>query len=214
MPKLSEEHKEFLKRSTRDRAFKCACSILREEGWNGFTMDNLASRMGVSKGTLYNYFRDKAAVIVFLCNRAARLLAEDMASTMESNHDTRELLQYVIDSSLRGMKNFRFLNIAVWEMMEESGCNEDLERDAAGGPLALLISTLTRIIERGIREGTVLPGDPAVIATVLYSSLVGLEVAGRHMNIQDNSEEEDYRTRKQITEMLLRGICVPEEENK
>lgn len=52
MPKLSAENKELITAAVRDKAFACACAMLREAEWRRFTMKDLAARMGVAKGTV------------------------------------------------------------------------------------------------------------------------------------------------------------------
>ena len=93
MPKLSAENKELITAAVRDKAFACACAMLREAEWRRFTMKDLAARMGVAKGTVYNYFRDKDAVILFIRDCLARQITDRIRRDMERERDTRRLLR-------------------------------------------------------------------------------------------------------------------------
>lgn len=117
MPKLSAENKELITAAVRDKAFACACAMLREAEWRRFTMKDLAARMGVAKGTVYNYFRDKDAVILFIRDCLARQITDRIRRDMERERDTRRLLRRIVLKSIEGMKEFRFLHFAIGDVV-------------------------------------------------------------------------------------------------
>lgn len=43
---------------------QAACVLVMERGYDGFTMDDLAQTVGVSRRTLFNHVRDKAAAVL------------------------------------------------------------------------------------------------------------------------------------------------------
>ena len=43
----------------RDEIIKAATNLFCERGYHDVTMDEIAEEMGVSKGTIYNYFSSK-----------------------------------------------------------------------------------------------------------------------------------------------------------
>ena len=69
MPRLTEAKKVLVDQFIRDKAYEEAKKLLMLHRVNLFTMTELAEQMGVAKGTLYNYFEDKQAVIVYVCKR-------------------------------------------------------------------------------------------------------------------------------------------------
>ena len=50
-----------------------AARLLGEQGYLGFTMDQLAAATEYSKGTVYNHFRSKEEVMVALCTQTGRV---------------------------------------------------------------------------------------------------------------------------------------------
>ena len=66
MPKLSTEKKVLLDQEIKEKVYKQAMQMLKENQSQLFTMAELADRVELSKGTLYNYFKDKSEVILFL----------------------------------------------------------------------------------------------------------------------------------------------------
>ena len=56
-----------------------AAKLLAEKGYQGFTVEDLADRVEMSKGNLYHYFRSKDALL-YECEKAATQLAYDRVS--------------------------------------------------------------------------------------------------------------------------------------
>ena len=54
----------------KDEVSRVAGDILRAEGFVALTMDRIAREVGVSRGTLYNYFADADEVVAFVEKRA------------------------------------------------------------------------------------------------------------------------------------------------
>ncbi len=59
MPKLSDKRKEVLDKMMHNDICNAAVAIIKEKGLDALTMSKVAERADVSKGTLYNYFKDK-----------------------------------------------------------------------------------------------------------------------------------------------------------
>lgn len=205
MPKLSAENKELITVAVRDKAFECACAMLREAEWRRFTMKDLAARMGVAKGTVYNYFRDKDAVILFIRDCLARQITDRIRRDMERERDTRRLLRHIVLKSIEGMKEFRFLHFAIGDVvMRQAGPEGAIADDAV---MDCVHEVLAAVMERGMEDGSVRPGDPVLMAAALHSSLMGVEIGSRfHGALNTNSQQ----IRELIADWLLRGICTEE----
>jgi AcrR family transcriptional regulator len=59
MPKVIPEYKEAAK----DRIIKAAFKIFTKKGYHESTMDDIAKEIGVSKGALYQYFKNKRELL-------------------------------------------------------------------------------------------------------------------------------------------------------
>jgi len=56
--------RERKKEETRENIIDCAASFFREKGFQETSMEEIAKKSDVSKGTLYNYFKDKESILV------------------------------------------------------------------------------------------------------------------------------------------------------
>jgi AcrR family transcriptional regulator len=59
MPKVVPEYKDLAKKRIIDAAYK----IFYKNGYHSSTMNNVAKEVGVSKGSLYSYFRSKEEIL-------------------------------------------------------------------------------------------------------------------------------------------------------
>ncbi len=81
MTELELSRRERKKEETRDRIFKAACKLFRDKGFEATTIDDIAEKADVAKGTFFNYFPRKEAVLGYLSEMWIEE-AEERASTI------------------------------------------------------------------------------------------------------------------------------------
>jgi len=67
MPRVVPEYKEEAK----NRIVSAANQVFAEKGYRQATMDDVAKKIGVSKGALYLYFASKEELFEAICRRSA-----------------------------------------------------------------------------------------------------------------------------------------------
>ncbi len=80
-----------------------ASRVLAESGWDGFEMKTVAQRAGVSSGSLYQYFPDRASLVAEIVERLSeREVAFQTARAMELVQDAsvEEMFEATIRSTL------------------------------------------------------------------------------------------------------------------
>ena len=68
MKKLLKKKRESLNQIMRDEICSTALQIIMESGFSRLTMDRLATRLGIAKGTLYYYFKNKDSLVLETAN--------------------------------------------------------------------------------------------------------------------------------------------------
>lgn len=72
--------REIGKLERRDRLYEAAVGLFREQGYQATTVDQITRRAGLAKGTFFNYFATKDAVLRYMGVRAiGRLGAASLA---------------------------------------------------------------------------------------------------------------------------------------
>jgi len=62
--------RESSKHERRERLYQAAVSLFREQGYEETTVDQITRRAGLAKGTFFNYFATKDAVLRYMGERA------------------------------------------------------------------------------------------------------------------------------------------------
>ncbi len=60
--KYPEKMRELISETVRANIHQSGIELIREFGWSAFTTERIAEKAGVSRGVLYNYFKNKEAI--------------------------------------------------------------------------------------------------------------------------------------------------------
>src|SRR5262245_45807144 len=66
MTELELTRRERKKEETKERIFKAALKLFKAKGFEATTIDDIAERADVGKGTFFNYFPRKEAVLGYV----------------------------------------------------------------------------------------------------------------------------------------------------
>ena len=78
-----------------------ALKVFRELGYPGTRMVDIAQAAGMGKGTLYEYFKDKADILRFAFDQYFSIFAEGVLEAMKKKTTPSEKLLSLIDFSLQ-----------------------------------------------------------------------------------------------------------------
>ncbi|MCX7707688.1 MAG: TetR/AcrR family transcriptional regulator [Anaerolineae bacterium] len=70
MAQQPQGKRESSKQERRERLYQAAVSLFREQGYEETTVDQITRRAGLAKGTFFNYFATKDAVLRYMGERA------------------------------------------------------------------------------------------------------------------------------------------------
>ena len=129
---------------------EAAITVLRERGWAGFSMEEVASRAGVSKTTVYRRYSSKIelAFDAWVGDRDVRFPGTDTGSIWG------DLTAYVLGS-------IRMSDNAVWKailpaLLDEARTDPTVQ-DTLASVWAWRIEVLTGILDRGKARGEIPP---------------------------------------------------------
>ena len=95
MPKIVDKKKKA--EAISDAAIK----VFHEHGYNKTRMADIAQAAGIGKGTLYEYFRDKADILHFAFDQYFSVFSESMLQAMKGRTTPSDKILSIIDFSLR-----------------------------------------------------------------------------------------------------------------
>ncbi|WP_243094459.1 TetR/AcrR family transcriptional regulator [Thermus thalpophilus] len=87
--------REYQKRRRRDRIFQAAMKLFRERGFQETTATDIAKAAHVSRGTFFNYFPYKEAVLLDYGSLLLNRLREEVRRKLAQGQDPLAVLRYL-----------------------------------------------------------------------------------------------------------------------
>ncbi len=121
MPRVVPEYKE----EARSRILEAANQVFAEKGYRQATMDDVAKKLGVSKGALYLYFASKEELFEAICRTALRALKDILYSSFNVKMNPLESASEFFDKMLKQYGSNPGLS---FEILSEASRNPALRR--------------------------------------------------------------------------------------
>jgi len=207
MARLVQKKKAVVEAMMRESLFVAARRLLEEEGWRGATMERLAQEVGVSKGTVYNYFRDKREILCFVMERNTEELRHFVESIDLEEEDPGEILSRVLEEAFRGLyRNRRVIAAAVQAYHEDAELRRE-DFDFREDPLWEVRLFVRKVIARGVEAGSFRPVDPVLTEAVINAVTVGL---ARQFSLEMlDVPGDDFAA--SVKDLILQGLCPRED---
>ncbi|MEU8814000.1 TetR family transcriptional regulator [Actinoplanes sp. NPDC048796] len=157
---------------TRQRLFEAAVELIAEQGFSATTVDDIALRAGVAKGTVYYNFKSKTDLFEELLRYGVGLLTAEFRAAVEGL-PPREAVAALVRSQLEYIRRYRaFAQLLLSEMWRT---NREWQQT-----LILLREQAIGVIAETLRDGVDSGDLPADLDVRVASSAlfgVGLVVA-------------------------------------
>ncbi len=158
MPKVVPEYKELAKKRIIDAAY----SIFNKKGYHSTTMDDIASEVGVSKASLYSYFKSKEEILQIATN----ITLNDSFNQYFYIEDSLEPLEEIFNDMLKSIGALH-LN---FEITALSSHNEKIRKINLDNYLKKM-DTLTFFVENQQNKGNIRNDIPAITIAQLLNAI-------------------------------------------
>jgi TetR/AcrR family transcriptional regulator len=146
-----------------------AIQAFGRDGYNGASLDAIASAVGIRKQTLLYYFPTKEALLEACLAAAGDRLAEAITESIEGKESTWDRAEAVIHSVFKLAGEWPEFPMFV---REAGRLGPDAFQRFAGALEPLRIRAMT-FLETGMKEGTIRRQDPALLLFTLYTAVIG-----------------------------------------
>jgi AcrR family transcriptional regulator len=152
------------KAATKERLYLKAVALFRKHGFAATTVDDIAAAAEVSKGTFFNYFPSKEAVLHYFGERQAEVVGAEMTTVLQDSRlNTRQKLTRLFRTLAKNVEAERDVTrVVVFEVMKSP---TELAREPYR---ALFKQTVAALVADGQRQGEVRAGlDPELASIAL-----------------------------------------------
>ena len=170
MPRYSEKKRAALDAMMKEEVYRVAVEILTREGMAALTMERIAKEVGVSRGTLYNYFADSDAVMIFVEERTFEPLQRKVEEIVSGAFAPVEKLRTISRAIFTALYEDRSLVMALFPTHESSGprCDHKAEQHTRA------VDALQRVVREGIADGSFRKVPPVLVGRIYFGAVTGL----------------------------------------
>lgn len=160
---LPTTRKEMMSRLLKEQVVKTVLAMIHEGV--PITMDKVAARCGVSKGTLYNYFKNKTDLLNYVHEAVITPIKKVSCKIFNKNIPPMEKIYSFVDNVFNFQKEyplyFKFIQ------SQRSAADAFTER------MNTFITPLVNVCREGMRAGQFMDVDPYVMAAMIFGTVVG-----------------------------------------
>jgi TetR/AcrR family transcriptional regulator len=186
--------------TTKRLIFESAIKVFSESGYNGATMDNVAMRAGVAKGTLYYHFKSKEDIFRFAIEEGMNVINEETKKVI--NHAGNPIEK--IKALCRVELNLLYKNRDFFKVIMSQLWGEQLRQHELRNFIQTYIKFLEDFIKAGFEDGLIKKGNPSLMSFTLFGMICSASVYELLNN--DNTDIEEVV--ENLTNNILFGICA------
>lgn len=169
--KASRHRREQEKEELRQTILKEAGELFLEQGYDRFSMRQLAERIGYSATTLYLYFRDKDDLLFTIVDNGFVRFGRQLANAANSSTDPWERLTALGEAYI----TFGLQNPVYYQLMFMWRTDYLLEaRSGEQEPRLAAFNVLQDAVQYALDEGVIQPGDAQTYSDLLWATLHGI----------------------------------------
>ena len=187
----------------RDDILNSACDLYLAEGLEGFSMRQLARRVGVTAPALYRHYENKEAVLTEVVGEAYERLLQYLSRALEGDTPVERFRR-----AGRGYLDFALENARLYQMLYAS--RDVLGMERMSGEARSQACAIGQFWHDRVREvmdaGFLEEGDPEQVSVTLWSHAHGL-IALHLRGMLDADEEEFRNLYVASTRRVLRGLA-------
>jgi AcrR family transcriptional regulator len=197
MPRLKDAERNGIMSETRRSLLEAATAEFAREGYDGANINRISKAAGFAKGTVYNYFPSKRALMLELIDAIATAHHQFMADRVRQEDDVARRLgrffqagsEWIIDNLPQGKIMLTMLNgpdaefkLRMWQGYQ---------------PMHQLI--IDEILAPGAELGSLRQEDPRATAGLLLTLYLGIGTTV-------DEEGKSWLAPEWVTEFLLAGL--------
>ena len=139
--------REMMTESIRRDVCSAGIALLCEGGWEAFTTENIAKRLNVSRGVLYNYFKDKNDILYAIASSSITELCDKLEAIAANGESASARLAEMARCIIGTFNQKRKYHRAIMENVPPPKAKDSSHPAIIGG------MRRQTIVERVLRDG-------------------------------------------------------------
>lgn len=159
-----KKQKAIREQMVKDAIFEASVSIILDKGYDNLTMNDVAGRVGIATGTIYNYFTNKEELFLYIYERLHDVVGEKMQLILDKKDSPVKILEEYINTALSFGSEYRI----IIDIARQKGIKiKNIEK------IEFLVHGIEKIIEKCIELREIRPVNALKTAKLFFLYLVG-----------------------------------------
>ena len=184
---------------------QAAEEVLQEKGYYDTSMDEIAARVGIAKGTIYTHFPGKEELVVAIFKRNTETFLQGIDGVIAAEPTPTAKLEALLEFIYTGLysKQTRLLSsmyngVDIKRMIvEKGGCMSEL--------WACVVSHVTQLLEEGKVAGEITSAIPTKVMVFSFFSMFSPKSYDRLLLGEDFSQQDLF---KYLCRIYFNGIAT------
>ena len=198
---MSNPFQRPLQDAKRDHILDAATAVIAEHGFERTTIKQIAQRAGIADGTVYNYFKNKKAILKAIIIRSTEAEVRDLHFDQLASLDFR---QFVTMYMRHRMTEIAADIPAAKVMVSETLVNPELAAEMYDELYAPAFQLAEGFVSTYVRHGAYADHEPALLARLFAAPLFGILML-RLLGDEHVAQNWDAYT-DGLIEMVLSGL--------
>jgi AcrR family transcriptional regulator len=169
-------------------------------GIKSITMDDVAKHLGMSKKTIYQFFKDKNELVVALVNKKLKEDEDQMSAIMNQSSN---VIEEMINMMKCSEEIFSRINPIVIHDLQKY--HPDAWKQFQNFKSGVLVHTLEELLTKGIKQGYIRPEIDVKIIAMMRVAQVEM---GFNATVFPVVEFNTWKVQQQFMEHFNYGICT------
>jgi len=195
-PDVSEERK--------DQIMNAAEEVFTQKGFSDARMDDIAQETGLSKGTLYLYYKSKDDLIIAILDRLFQREFKAFETLDLTSMSATDAIGVFTDTTAKDIRIMMRLLPITYEFMGLAFRNKFVQKTFKAY-LNYYMDLLIPVIQHGIDSGEFRPTDAKEVAIAMGAIMEGTLL----LWVYDNSLVEPEKHLRSGMKLLLEGVKAP-----
>jgi TetR/AcrR family fatty acid metabolism transcriptional regulator len=197
--------KERQRQEREDLILEATASLLAEKGYHETSIEDIAARVGTSKGTIYLHFASKEDLVVALMARGMRFYSQAMEAAMAEAGMPRQKVQALFDHVYASMSSEGFKVVRSAFASPEIHSRLAEKRDELREAFERSRRYITAVLEEGKALGEFDPTMPTPVMATLLSSLTN-PMSYHTLVVEEHMPVEDVV--RYVSRFFFKGVAV------
>lgn len=194
------------KKSRPNEIIEAAFVLFTEKGFAATSMDEIAHKAGISKGSIYNYFKSKEAIFeAVVTNDIVPILDQIRDAVAKNQQDTSAHLLNCLIQGLITFSQESHLEMIPKLIVSESGNFPDLAKDYIEKIFKPLRGIIETVIQKGVDKKEFINCDPRTTAHLLLAPILLEQIWKYSLKPIDNNNDSELFIDNYM-EIFLNGI--------